>query len=333
MPANPAYLMALPTKNDPMLSYLTTGYQDHVRVRAKFGYKVNDSLWAFLKRIGIVDKNDNYTEHFGDPIWVYYQYRLAKGDKRSKSEIYKEGEAAIKRIEARGCPIARGHGKNPWDLEPELHDTIWSLYNDAKVSLWAEFTPEFVDTVPNAVLVATNSKDREDYIAHPSTGEEMSKSAVASLEKLRDSWGAKPPDVQIVISDGLNSKAIMDEGHLAPYLRTVKKELKAAGYTVGEKTIVVRSGRVRAGYAIGDVLFGKALPTKPKAVVHVIGERPGSGHHNYSVYIAAPKAEIWAKKGVDHAIVRVISGISDTAYSPVDAARETVKILNEMTGA
>jgi ethanolamine ammonia-lyase large subunit len=26
MPANPAYLMALPTKNDPMLSYLTTGY-------------------------------------------------------------------------------------------------------------------------------------------------------------------------------------------------------------------------------------------------------------------------------------------------------------------
>lgn len=28
MPVNPAYLMGLPTKNDPMLSYLTTGYQD-----------------------------------------------------------------------------------------------------------------------------------------------------------------------------------------------------------------------------------------------------------------------------------------------------------------
>jgi ethanolamine ammonia-lyase large subunit len=27
MPANPAYLMALPTKNDPMLSYLTTAFQ------------------------------------------------------------------------------------------------------------------------------------------------------------------------------------------------------------------------------------------------------------------------------------------------------------------
>ncbi len=31
-PANPAYLIALPTKNDPMLSYLTTSFQDHVRL-------------------------------------------------------------------------------------------------------------------------------------------------------------------------------------------------------------------------------------------------------------------------------------------------------------
>jgi ethanolamine ammonia-lyase large subunit len=67
MPANPAYLMGLPTKNDPMLSYLTTGYQDHVRIRQKFGYKVDDQMWAFFKRIGVIDKNGNATEHFGDP--------------------------------------------------------------------------------------------------------------------------------------------------------------------------------------------------------------------------------------------------------------------------
>ena len=35
MPANPAYLIALPTKNDPMLSYLTTSFQDHVRLQGK----------------------------------------------------------------------------------------------------------------------------------------------------------------------------------------------------------------------------------------------------------------------------------------------------------
>lgn len=37
MPINPAYCMALPTKNDPMLGYLTTAFQDHVRIRRKFG--------------------------------------------------------------------------------------------------------------------------------------------------------------------------------------------------------------------------------------------------------------------------------------------------------
>ena len=78
MPANPAYLMALPTKNDPMLSYLTTSYQDHVRLRDKFGFKINDAMWDFFKRIQIVDQDNKYTEHFGDPVWVYYQYLCGK---------------------------------------------------------------------------------------------------------------------------------------------------------------------------------------------------------------------------------------------------------------
>ena len=56
MPANPAYLMALPTKNDPMLSYLTTSFSDHVRIREKFGYKVDDTMWAFFKKLGIIDQ-------------------------------------------------------------------------------------------------------------------------------------------------------------------------------------------------------------------------------------------------------------------------------------
>ena len=61
MPANPVYLIALPTKNDPMLGYLTTSFQDHVRIREKFGFKVNDQMWDFYRRIGIVDQNDKYT--------------------------------------------------------------------------------------------------------------------------------------------------------------------------------------------------------------------------------------------------------------------------------
>jgi ethanolamine ammonia-lyase large subunit len=68
MPACPVYLIALPTKNDPMLGYLTTSFQDHVRLRKKFGFKVNDAMWNFYKRIGIVDDANNYTGNYGDPV-------------------------------------------------------------------------------------------------------------------------------------------------------------------------------------------------------------------------------------------------------------------------
>ena len=338
MPAGPAYLMALPTKNDPMLSYLTTSYQDHIRLREKFGFKINDAMWDFYKRIGIVGADNKYTEHFGDPTWVYYQFCKANGDTRSQAEIMAEGKKKFDDIHGtwlKTCnrvPLAAGHGKNLWDLNPELDAKIHGLYEDAKKAIWAELSPTFVNTVPNAVVINTQSKDREDYILHPSSGEVLSTEAVASMEKLRDSWAGKAPDVQIVISDGLNANSIMREGHLLPYLNEVRKDLKEAGYTVDDKNIIVKEGRVRAGYAIGSVLFGKSDPTQPKAVLHIIGERPGTGQDAFSIYIAAPKAQVWAEKKCDHDIVKVVCGVSVMATRPEVGAQQTVRILKEMTG-
>jgi ethanolamine ammonia-lyase large subunit len=330
MPAAPVYLIALPTKNDPMLSYLSTAFQDHVRLRNKFGLKVNDAMWAFYKRIGIVDKNNKYTSHYGDPIWVYYQYRLAKGDKRSKAAIYAEGKKKTKEVEARGVDIAVGHGKNIWDLNPQLATKVKSYYDDAKISLKAELSPVFVKTIPNAVPVSTLSKDREDYILHPASGEKLSPESVAGLEKLRDSWAGKEPNTQIVISDGLNAKAIMDEGHLAPYLKEIRKLLTEAGAVVSENNIVVTSGRVRAGYEIGCVLFEKSDPNKLKGILHIIGERPGTMHHSYSVYITVAKGQTWAGKKIDHDITKLVCNIADTALAPKEAAQETLTIVREM---
>ena len=176
MPANPVYLIALPTKNDPMLGYLTTSFQDHVRLRDKFGFKVNDAMWDFYKRIGIVDANNKYTQNYGDPLWIYYQYRLAKGDNRPKDAIYAEGRQKMKQVEDRGVDLASGHGEKIWDLNPALATKVNALYDDAKKSIWAEFTPEFITTVPNVIPVRTLSKDRDDYIAHPTTGEALSRS-------------------------------------------------------------------------------------------------------------------------------------------------------------
>lgn len=332
MPANPAYLMALPTKNDPMLSYLTTGFNDHVRVREKFGYKVNDAMWEFFKRIEIIGPDGNITGHFGDPVWVYYKYRLAKGDSRSKEEIYKEGNDLIAAIEERGVPIAAGYGQNCWDLEPALDKKIHNLYEDSKTCLWMEMTDAFINSIPNHVYIETRSADRKDYIYHPPTGEQLSKNAIDQLIRLRKRWKGKSPDVQIIISDGLNVSALSDEGHLKPFLEFLNKELLLAGFTAGTNNIVIRHGRVRAGYRCGEFLFGEDNgKNRPKGIIHIIGERPGSGHHNFSAYLSAPLISTWKIRGkLDHNYSKVVSGISDTSLKPEIAAKETIKLLLQL---
>jgi ethanolamine ammonia-lyase large subunit len=179
-------------------------------------------------------------------------------------------------------------------------------------------------------VVRTPSSDRADYILHPPTGERLDASGSNIVAALRDrragSW-----DVQLVISDGLNALALTDEGHLEPYLRRLRGELDAAGFALAPEPIVVTGGRVRAGYRIGEILYGKRSDSAARpAILHLIGERPGSGHHAYSVYITAAPVAVWADTGrVDHNITRVVSGIADTALPPERAAVETAKILVE----
>lgn len=329
MPANPAYLMALPTKNDPMLSYLTTSFSDHVRIREKFGYKVDDAMWAFFKQIAVIDANGQPTEHFGDPIWVYYQYCKAKGDTRTKEAVYAEGRQKIKEIRGRGVPIAEGYGRNHWDMNPELEKEVRVLYEDAKVSLWTEMPGSFVKSIPAAIPVLSKATDRKDHIYHPQAGEQLSADAIGKLNELNKSWKGEWPDIQIIISDGLNARAIMDEGHLHPFLSGIRHELTQKGYTICNKNIVITYGRVRTGYQCGEVLFGGA--GGKKGIIHIIGERPGSGHHNFSAYLTVAPASAWSLKGtVDHNISRVVSGISDTSLKPETAARETAAILDRM---
>ena len=327
-PANPAYLMALPTKIDPMLGYLTTGYQDHVRLREKFGYRVNDPMWKFYQTLGVIDVEGRPTEHFGDPTWVYSQYCRKRGDNRDQTELVSEGRQKIAEVRSRGLFIAEGSGQEPFELEPELAEQVERIYEDGKQSIWAELTPQFIETVPNKFSVETQSTNREDYILHPESGEQLSVASKESLQRIKSDF-ANDSNVQIVISDGLNAHSIMDDGHLKPFLKRLREELDREGFRPAKENLLVTSGRVRTGYRIGEILFANA-PAQ-RTVLHIIGERPGTGHHTFSVYITSALGDVWAEPDkVDHNITKVVSGIANTALLPFEGAAEVVRLLKSI---
>lgn len=325
--ACPAYLMALPTKIDPMLGYLTTGYQDHVRLREKFGCKVNDRMWKFFQDLEVIDDQGKPTKHFGDPLWVYLKYRRRQGDDRQDSQILEEGRQQMAAVRRRGVFLATGYGENPADLQPQLAREIKSIYDDAKLSIWAELTPSFKQARQGSAFVKTQSRDREDYILHPTSGEQLGPEGMATVAQLKRLYDGQY-NVQIVISDGLNALAITDLAQLDPFLAKLIERLKAEGLKPSPTYIVVDSGRVRAGYKIAEQLFGDQSGLR--GLIHIIGERPGSGHRTFSAYMTCPSAAIWKSGKVDHDRTSVVAGIANTALSPERAADEAAKIFMRM---
>ena len=328
LPARPAYLMALPTKVDPMLGYLTTGFQDHVRLRRRFGLRGEPRMERFFRRLGVLDAAGGPGPHFGDPGWVHLQYRRALGDERPDDELRAEGRREMEAVRRRGVFLAEGHGPGPGDLSPSLDREIRRIYSDAKRTIWAEFDDGFRRSQAGSLMLATESADRRDYILHPATGERLTERSWADVDVERAAH-AGACDVQVVVSDGLNPLAIMDPGQLDPFLTTLQQGLVAAGRRPAPRRMLVTAGRVRAGYRIGERLFGGLAG--PRAVLHVVGERPGSGHQTFSVYITCRRGDEWAQAGgTDHQHTRVVAGIATTALEPGLAAVDVLRVLDGM---
>lgn len=323
VPANPAFLMALPTQNDPMLSYNTTSFQDHLRLRNKFKFKIDERMMSFFVRLGIYDSHGQPTSHFGDPTWVYYQFLKAKGDPRTFSEIKIEARKEIREAQKRGVLLSIGHGKNVWDFNPALDKTLRELDATARASLMAPLSKEFISKrFPRSTQLQTLTSDRDEYLSRPTTGESLIDTSMQQLKKMN----AADSDVVIVISDGLNSHSLMDRGHLAPYLDELKNQLKKQGLKMYPQPILVHQGRVRVGYRIGEELFSDLEDnSKVRTVIHIIGERPGNGHNTFSAYISTATVKEWKKRDQDHDRTDLISGISNTSLKPRQAAIDTLE--------
>jgi len=234
----------------------------------------------------------------------------------------------VQAVRSRGVFIAEGYGEKPWDLKPDLRHDVYRIYEDSKECLWTELDEPFVAQIPDVVRCNTQSANRNDYILHPATGERLNASSLATIRNLRNEANGRF-DVQIVISDGLNALSIMDPGQLLPYLARLRSALRYAGFHSATTNLTFSSGRVRAGYRVGEALFGGLAGTR--SIVHVIGERPGTGHHTFSAYLTAANGVDWATAGkIDHDITKVVSGIAITALQPLAAADETARLLRQI---
>ncbi len=251
-----------------------------------------------------------------------------KGDRRDAAELQAEGRQQLAEVRARGLFIAEGHGPRQFDLTPALEADIRRIYADAKTSIWAEFDEQLPTRVNRSVSLRTQSRDRVDYILHPASGEALSVPSVEAVRQLRVQHDGRF-DVQLLLSDGLNALALLDLTQLQPLLDGLRNELRAAGLLVAPEPLVLTTGRVRAGYRIGELLFG-GLPG-PRGLLHIIGERPGSGHRTCSIYLTSPTGAVWETPGrVDHNLTRVIAGIANTALNPMRAAVDAVRQLQQL---
>ena len=230
-------------------------------------------------------------------------------------------------VRARGVFLAEGHGERPSAMAPAMAARVQHIYDDAKLAIWQELTDAFVATVPDAMRLRTASVDRTDYILHPASGEVLSAESVAQVRALRDRY--PEATVQLVISDGLNALALMEQDQLLRLLTRLRAELAASGVQLSPTNLVVDAGRVRAGYRIGEALFGGRADRC--AILHIVGERPGTGHHSLSVYMTVADGRTWGTPdAVDHDITRVVSGISLTTLAPEDAAVEAARLFRQL---
>jgi len=119
--------------------------------------------------------------------------------------------------------------------------------------------------------LATQAKDRNEFIHRPDLGRRLSPGSAALLKKYQGDH-----DIVLVAADGLSATAM--ETNPGPFLDRLLPLIRARRYTLAPLCIV-RQGRVASADEIGGIL-------KARLSVIMIGERPGlSSPDSMGIYI------------------------------------------------
>ena len=314
--AAPAYLMAVAGNADPMLGYLTTSFRDHPQLRVQTGRHITPAMDRRLEALG----RSSGDVHVGSALTaqLYATYMKAGGDARSMSSLHEEGGRRLREL--------REHGLDLGIDDPAQSDArLDAIYANARAALYAAVDEHVIkDVARHPVHVRTAAISRDDYLSHPPAGERLRDDDARVVARM---YPTQRPQVQLVISDGLNANAVNEQ--LRVLLPELRRGLSTAGQQVGESEIVVRDGRVRVGYEIGGL-------TGATVVVHLLGERPGTGLNTLSAYLTygldAAGQLRWSRE-LDHSLTTAVCGIHPRGKPPHAAAAEiaaTVRTILEL---
>ncbi|HVF66959.1 MAG TPA: ethanolamine ammonia-lyase subunit EutB [Pyrinomonadaceae bacterium] len=311
--AAPAYLMAVAGNADPMLGYLTTSFREHPALRRQAGREISTPMRKRLTELGVMDARGLPRADAESAASLYAAYMKAGGDTRPRETLHGEASKKLKAVAERGYDLGLGHAGD-YSAPPEVESRLESIYKHARRVLYA--TPDegvLREVSPRHLRVRTEASDREQYLSDPPAGERLRAEDAARVAALYES---RRPAVQLVLSDGLNADALNE--NLRAVLPRLRRGLAEAGMHVGGVDVVVSNGRVRAGYHVGELL-GVDL------VIHLIGERPGTGLNTLSAYLTygrdAAGRTRWSP-GLDHAHTTAVCGIHPRGKRPDAAVAE-----------
>ncbi|MET0151914.1 MAG: ethanolamine ammonia-lyase subunit EutB [Candidatus Binatia bacterium] len=314
----PAYLMAVAGNADPMLGYLTTSFREHPRLRRHTGRRMATAMERRLAALGALAADVPAADRVAS---LYAAYAKAGGERRSREALAEEGRRVLDRLRDSGFDL--GYGDGPDLADPRAsRERLDGIYAHARRALYATLAPGVIaDACRHAARVRTIARDRDDYLAHPSSGECITDVDAARIQALHSS---RRPQLQIVVSDGLNADGVNE--NLRTVLPVVRRGLGSTAARPSETDVVIVNGRVRAGYHVGALL-------DPEVVVHLIGERPGTGLDTLSAYLTygrEPQGRSRWRPDLDHSATTAICGVHRRGKPPELAAQEIVRTVMRM---
>lgn len=152
-----------------------------------------------------------------------------------------------------------------WRAGTRLKTASWlrflANHAAAQDAVFKDVSEEFIRRM-NLVPIQSACKSKDEFLTRPDLGRKLSPES----ERIVREKGEKGAQVQILVVDGLSSRAV--EANIPDLLPALIQGLKNQGIRVADPTFFVKYGRVWIQDPIGMILGSEV-------VISLIGERPG----------------------------------------------------------